>query len=153
MARHNVTGEWGEQLARNALVAKGYAILKTNWRSGHYEVDIIAQKAGCIVFVEVKTRLDAQDDHADTNTYLTDSPVMTLTPESSTEPPSAAMEMAMKAFDARKQRRLLLAANSFLNTFKIDLRPQYDLILVTGTKSAPKVTHIEDLYINTYVRR
>ncbi len=49
-------GAWGEQLAAAHLVSLGYAIVATQWRNGHYEVDLIAQKGARMVFVEVKTR-------------------------------------------------------------------------------------------------
>ena len=56
MAEHNDFGHQGEVLAQNLLTQKGYKIIDTNWRYGHNEVDIIAQKDDIIVFVEVKTR-------------------------------------------------------------------------------------------------
>lgn len=56
MARHNELGKWGEQLAVDLLVTKGYAIVERNWRAGNLEVDIVAMKDNRIVFVEVKTR-------------------------------------------------------------------------------------------------
>lgn len=62
MARHNVTGNWGESLAADYLAAKGYAIADRNWRSGHYEIDIVAYKGSRIIFVEVKTRSRDYDD-------------------------------------------------------------------------------------------
>lgn len=62
MALHNETGKWGEQVACDTLVAAGYAIVETNWRSRPYELDIIAMKGGRIVFVEVKTRKNPDDD-------------------------------------------------------------------------------------------
>lgn len=49
-------GSWGEERAVEHLVREGYAIMCRNWRMGHYEIDIVAQLGGCIVFVEVKTR-------------------------------------------------------------------------------------------------
>lgn len=58
-------GDWGEQLAAAHLVSAGYAITEIKWRSGHYEVDIIAQKGGRVVFVEVKTRDTAFTDPLD----------------------------------------------------------------------------------------
>ncbi|MDE6352948.1 MAG: YraN family protein [Muribaculaceae bacterium] len=61
MARHNDYGKWGENMAVEYLVSKGYAIRERNWRVGHYELDIIATKGNRIVFVEVKTRL--HDDY------------------------------------------------------------------------------------------
>lgn len=62
MARHNETGQWGERLAAEYLASKGYAIAEQNWRSGHYEIDIVAYKGTRIVFVEVKTRSRDYDD-------------------------------------------------------------------------------------------
>lgn len=61
MAKHNDTGHWGEQIARDFLAAKGYAIADSNWKSGHYELDIIAYNDNRIVFVEVKTRSGNSD--------------------------------------------------------------------------------------------
>lgn len=57
MATHNDTGRWGERVAAELLIAKGYAIRERNWRLPPYEVDIIAMKGDRIVFVEVKTRV------------------------------------------------------------------------------------------------
>ncbi|MDE7126051.1 MAG: YraN family protein [Muribaculaceae bacterium] len=59
------TGDWGENVAVELLIGKGYAICERNWRSGHYEVDIIASKAGRMVFVEVKTRTAGSVDPAE----------------------------------------------------------------------------------------
>jgi len=56
MAKHKETGIKGEHIAENFLLKKGYNILHCNWRSGKKEVDIIAEKDGLIVIVEVKTR-------------------------------------------------------------------------------------------------
>lgn len=57
MAEHNDTGSWGEKVACDYLSAKGYAIVDTNFRVGHNEIDIIATKGNSISFVEVKTRM------------------------------------------------------------------------------------------------
>ena len=62
MAQHNDTGKWGETIAREYLVGKGYAILGTNVRFGKNELDIVAGSGGRIVFVEVKTRKSDFDD-------------------------------------------------------------------------------------------
>lgn len=65
MAEHNRLGEWGEKVATEYLVAKGYAILDTNARIGHYELDIVAMLGDRLVFVEVKTRSEASCDPLD----------------------------------------------------------------------------------------
>lgn len=56
MAHHNEFGKWGEDLAAQYLQEHGFEILARNWRHGHKEVDIIAQKQDTLYFVEVKTR-------------------------------------------------------------------------------------------------
>ncbi len=62
MAKHNQLGKWGEDLACEYLMTKGYSILERNWRMRRLEVDIIATKGKRIIFVEVKTRsTDAVD--------------------------------------------------------------------------------------------
>ena len=62
MADHNYLGRWGENIARELLISKGYAILDSNWRSGHYEIDVIAQRGNRVVFAEVKTRKEGSPD-------------------------------------------------------------------------------------------
>ncbi len=56
MAEHNLLGKWGEQVAVDYLISKGYTIAERNWRSGTIEIDIVAYYKNHIVFVEVKTR-------------------------------------------------------------------------------------------------
>ena len=56
MAAHNELGKEGELLAANHLQSEGYVIRHRNWRCGHKELDIVAEKDGTLVFVEVKTR-------------------------------------------------------------------------------------------------
>ena len=53
MAEHNLLGNKGEMLASRYLLDKGYAVLHYNWRSGHKEIDLIAQQRDTLVFVEV----------------------------------------------------------------------------------------------------
>ena len=49
-------GIWGENEAKKFLVKKAYTIIESNYRSPYGEIDIIAEKKGITVFVEVKTR-------------------------------------------------------------------------------------------------
>jgi putative endonuclease len=49
-------GEWGESIATRYLTEHGFTIRERNWRHGHGELDIIAEREGVIVFVEVRTR-------------------------------------------------------------------------------------------------
>lgn len=49
-------GQWGEELAKDYLKRHQYLVLATNFHSQNGEIDIIAQKQGQFIFVEVKTR-------------------------------------------------------------------------------------------------
>lgn len=49
-------GNRGEALAAQYLVEKGYSVIAKNYRHKRAEIDLIAQKAGLLVFVEVKAR-------------------------------------------------------------------------------------------------
>ena len=49
-------GDIGEELARKFLKKKGYRIHETNFRCREGEIDIIAERKDCLVFVEVRTR-------------------------------------------------------------------------------------------------
>ncbi len=50
------TGRSGEIRASHYLREKGYRILEMNYSVKEGEVDIVAEKSGVLVFIEVKTR-------------------------------------------------------------------------------------------------
>lgn len=50
------TGNYGENVAADFLVEKGFEIIARNYRYRHCEIDIIARKENWTIFVEVKTR-------------------------------------------------------------------------------------------------
>lgn len=56
MAKHLETGKTGENLAATWLETNGFTLLYRNWKHSYYELDIIAEKQGCLHFIEVKTR-------------------------------------------------------------------------------------------------
>ncbi|HEX9974511.1 MAG TPA: YraN family protein [bacterium] len=49
-------GKLGEDLAANFLEEKGFNIIERNYRFGHGEIDIIAEKEEMLIFIEVKTK-------------------------------------------------------------------------------------------------
>lgn len=102
MALHNSTGNSGEDLAADYLVAKGYFIMERNWRSGHKEIDIVARREGVVVFVEVKTR----------STEFFGRPEDAITP--------------------RKMQLLISAADTYLRENCIDDDARFDVICVTN---------------------
>lgn len=62
MAKHNETGSWGEQMAVDRLTSEGYTILERNWRMGSFEIDIVARYGDEVIFAEVKTRRNREED-------------------------------------------------------------------------------------------
>ena len=93
-------GAAGEAFAASALEAEGYRILERNWRSGRYELDIVARKEGVLHIVEVKSRKA----------------------DGLTAPEEA---MTRKKFNA-----LFRAAQQYVALYRIDADTQFDLIAV-----------------------
>lgn len=93
-------GNAGEQAAVDWLRSEGYLIRDRNWRWGHYEIDIVAERDFSLHFVEVKTR------KADSLTA----------PE--------------EAMTRRKVTFLSRAANQYISVFGLDCDAQIDLIAV-----------------------
>ncbi|MFD2554285.1 YraN family protein [Sphingobacterium tabacisoli] len=56
MAKHLLSGQYGEQLALGFVQKLGYNLLDTNWRYRYWEVDIVAMDGDVLVFIEVKSR-------------------------------------------------------------------------------------------------
>jgi len=49
-------GRTGERLAAEELSRRGYHILEQNFRCSHGEIDLVAEDAQDLIFIEVKTR-------------------------------------------------------------------------------------------------
>ena len=123
-ASHIALGRLGEEEACLHLLMEGYVLLDRNWRSGHLEIDIVAEYHGEIVFVEVKTRRDCT---------LVD---------------------AELAVDGRKIQSVSIAANSYIKRFNINALIRFDVITVVGSPSgAYRINHIEDAFLPIPVYR
>ncbi len=116
MATHNELGKEGEETAIRFLTEKGYSILNRNWRSGKYELDIIARFRDELIVVEVKTRRNTLYGF----------------PEASV--------------NERKIRKIVASTNAYLHKYKIDLPVRFDIITVTGLTAPFQVEHIEDAF-------
>ena len=116
MAKHNEFGQISEDRAAAYLMARGYTIRDRNWRIGHKELDIIAQKDGVIAFVEVKAR--KSDRYGD----------------------------AIEAVTDQKILNLVSAAHTYVRYHRIDLPIRFDIISITGEPGRQKVEHIEEAF-------
>ena len=57
MSGHNQKiGNWGESVTVRHLEERGYRVIDRNVRTPYGEIDIVTQKDGFTIFVEVKTR-------------------------------------------------------------------------------------------------
>jgi len=61
MEKYNkILGNFGEDAVEKYLRRHGYRVLERNYRCRFGEVDIVAIEDGCLVFVEVKTRISGK---------------------------------------------------------------------------------------------
>lgn len=93
-------GKWGEELVAEDLKRRGWKILERNWRCRFGELDIVAEKGGVLAFVEVKLRKN--DRYGSAGAFVT----------------------------ADKQRKLRMAAESFLQRYPSKLQPRFDVAQV-----------------------
>lgn len=113
-----VTGRRGELAAKAYLETRGYTVLAMNYHAGHREIDLIAQTADRLVFVEVKTR--AQNG----------------------------LVLPQDAVHRLKQYHLLRAANTYILRTNNPLEARFDIICVRKTTGGQiEVTdHIVDAF-------
>ncbi|MGN0280835.1 MAG: YraN family protein [Prevotella sp.] len=117
MAGHNILGQWGEETAADYLRMKGYTILYQDWKIGHRDIDIIAQKGSdLVVIVEVKTRS------------------------------KKAVVPGELAVDDKKIHSLTIAANCFVKRFRINCELRFDIIAVSGEPGDYEINHIENAF-------
>ncbi len=114
-------GRIGERLARKHLENNGFLVLHCNWRSGHRELDIVAEKEDCIHFVEVRSRRE---------------PVMVEPAQTVTRD---------------KQLTLMSAARAYMSRFRLDLEVQFDVIAIVFGPKGPddlqyKLEYIPDAF-------
>ena len=115
-----VVGKISECMAQKYLKSKGFNILNNNYSSRYGEIDIIATKDDCLVFVEVKFRKK--------NSIVT----------------------GLESVDKRKQSRITKTALIYLSEFNKDVDIRFDVIEITSQNSekvsAGSVIHIENAF-------
>jgi putative endonuclease len=116
LAKHNILGKKGEELATEFLLKLGYQIIATNWHERKFEMDIIAQDQNQLVFVEVKTR----------STSYFGNPAEAVTPA--------------------KQKHLVDGANYYIEKHEIDLECRFDVIAIIKNNNEQKIEHFKDAF-------
>jgi len=125
MAEHNELGNLGEERAQAYLREKGYIIRHTNWHNstpsgaeGKLELDIVAEKEGLLIMVEVKTRSTETFEH-----------------------PS-------DAITKRKIRNIINAAHEYIFQFDWQGETRFDVISVIPHGQDFLIEHIEDAFLS-----
>ena len=114
---HNIDlGKQGEELAKNYLLANGYALVEENWRWHHHEVDLIVCNDIYMVFVEVKTR----------------SHVIFGEPE------------VFVTFE--KQQKIIRAANAYMLKNRSPKDARFDIVSVVICNGENQVKHLPNAY-------
>ncbi|MEQ5792322.1 YraN family protein [Muricauda sp. NFXS6] len=116
MANHNTFGKLGEQKAVDFLKASGYEIKARNYRYLNAEVDIIAEKEGFLVIVEVKSRN------------------------------KGFLEDISDAISPKKIKLLTMAADHFVAKKDLDLEVRFDIITVIKNGKNFNVEHFENAF-------
>lgn len=109
-------GRKGENLAAEYLERLGYQILEKNYRFKKSEIDLICQKGGLLVFVEVKTR--STRTFGEPETFVSDN---------------------QKAAIIRAAEQYMLDAN-----WSGDLR--FDIVAIVSNKSEEEIVHLKDAF-------
>ena len=117
MAEHNDFGKEGELQAQAYLRNKGYTLLDYNWRCGKNELDIVAEKDGTLVVVEVKSR----------STDFFEHPKDAITPA--------------------KIRRIVQATHDYLLLHDLDMEVRFDVVSVVPQGMEFRIEHIEDAFL------
>lgn len=110
-------GEAGEALALQHLRRAGYALVERNARTRLGEIDLVVERAGTVVFVEVRSRT------------------------------SDRFGSPLESVDRRKQHRLALLAIQYLARRRLqDRRVRFDVIAIEWQDGAPKISHVENAF-------
>jgi putative endonuclease len=108
-------GAFGEDLAANFLMKKGYKLIEKNWRIVEGEIDLIMKKEQELVFVEVKTRA------------------------------SRTFGFGEDAVSAIKLAKIKNAIEAYLVTAEDDCLPRLDVVVVEISGIVPKFIHYENV--------
>lgn len=107
-----MNANWGERQAKAYLERQGLLILAQNYRTRYGEIDMIATDDAYIIFVEVKMRRNKQ------------------------------FALAREHVTLKKQQKILLAAEGFLQKMPDTRQPRFDVLEVYGDAEENRLDEI-----------
>ena len=119
MDEKHILGKKGETRAKEYLLENGYAIVEKNWRYLKAEIDLIVQKEGFIVFVEVKTR--SSINYGDPERFVSD----------------------------KQQKMIINAAHEYIMKNDIEYEARFDIISIIISNKTEDIKHIEGAFYPT----
>lgn len=121
MGKSKISGAWGEALAAEYLRKKHYRLVAANYCSRFGEIDLIVKDRRYLVFVEVKTRKNA--DFAAAREYVNRS----------------------------KQDKIRMTASMYLSENPTNLQPRFDVIEIYAPEGErtdkPVIEHLQSAFI------
>jgi putative endonuclease len=116
-AASQVLGEEGERIAEAWLAQRGWRILDRRFRSGHRDLDLVAEREGVVAFVEVKARRGKSFGHP------------------------------VEAVNWRKQRELTRSAAVWIARYGSEKQMfRFDVVGVLMDESGIRVRHVENAF-------
>ena len=113
-------GRWGEALALDYLLRRGYKAVGMGFRTRYGEIDVLVKDEAFIVFAEVKVRKN--DNFAEAREFV----------------------------DRGKQERLRKTALLWLTQHDTELQPRFDVIEIYApfgvATERPRINHIENAF-------
>jgi len=116
-AARQAFGELGERIAERWLRRTGWRVVQRRFRSGHRDIDLVVEREGTIVFVEVKSRKGDRFGHP------------------------------VEAVNWRKQKELTKSAQVWIDRHgRAHESYRFDVVGVLMTGDRVRVRHVEDAF-------
>jgi putative endonuclease len=118
METHLKRGQWAEELAHTYLCEQGLQPIERNYRCKAGEIDLIMLDKVILTFVEVRYRKNQRYGGS------------------------------LESIDARKQERILITANHYLQSHQWaqQYTCRFDVVLMSGATDNPKLHWISDAF-------
>lgn len=117
MAKHNETGKKAEEIAIAYFRENGYIIKDKNWRYCKKEIDLVAERDGKLIIIEVKSRCERH--FSDVSELIT----------------------------RKKMKNLVDAAEAYVIRKNLMMEVQFDYFVVIFGAYGHKTEHIQEAFI------